>query len=260
MFGTTVMKNIVLLTSTIKPKSDQPKLIVTNEKERLQQYKTALRHYVALLKKNIIDNIIYVDNSGYDLSELKKEFKSNQIEWVSYYDLDVPSGYHRGYGEFRLIDFAHNNSVILEAASNDDIIWKITGRYIIDNFETLIKKKPKHFDFYCNLNKNWMDMEVFGWNKRGYKEIVKGIYKKFNSKYPPELIFGKTVKDENNKELSIESKFYWPPVILGKRGTDGSSFQGKYTHIKIKVIMLYRTLINPFIVFLKDKTSSAENK
>src|SRR5271169_5201413 len=99
------MKNTLLLTSTIKPNPNQPKLKLTNPEERLEDYRKALVFYTGALKEGIIDRIVFVDNSGFDLKCLSDDFPSSNIEWLSFFGLDYPTFYHRGYGEFKLIDY-----------------------------------------------------------------------------------------------------------------------------------------------------------
>lgn len=225
-------KHIVLLTSTIQPKPNQPGLKLVDPTERLNDYKTAFAFYADLLEKGVLDHIVYVDNSGYDLSELSTTFTHSNIEWIGFYGLDYPSTYHRGYGEFKLIDHAFTHSRVLTELAEDSKVWKVTGRYIIQNLARMIQFCPVNFDIYCNTRKNWVDMEVLAWSKAGYQSFIQNIWQLFATGKAPELILSDVLNENQNDTLRIVKRFFWSPVIIGRRGTDGGNFQGRFTRYK----------------------------
>jgi hypothetical protein len=141
------MKNILLLTSTIRPKANQPQLKLADPAERLKDYRKALEFYVRLVEAGTLDKIVYADNSGEDLRCLSSHFPADRIEWISNYDLDYDSSYHRGYGEFRLVDHAFSSSRTLASLAPEDRVWKVTGRYIVKNLSTVMALSPRRFDF-----------------------------------------------------------------------------------------------------------------
>jgi hypothetical protein len=239
------MKNILLLTSTIKPKSDQPQLKLTDPQSRLEDYRNALAFYSNALKEGTIDRIVFVDNSGYDLKSLKESFPSTQIEWLSFYGLDYPPAYHRGYGEFALIDYAFANSDTLRALSPDDVIWKVTGRYIVKNLKRVICYAPKQFNLYCDIKKHWVDMGVMAWRFAGYKQLIEGVSENFKTEMAPELILARLIR-EQSKSGGIVTTFLWLPLMIGRRGTDGGHFQGKFTYLKFLAICCVNCLKLPF--------------
>ena len=243
-------KNILLLTSTIRPISNQPQLKLTNYQDRLQDYKVALAFYSELLEKGLIDNIVYVDNSGFDLKCHSDIYTHKNIEWLSYYGLDYPESYHRGYGESKLVDYAFENSRALTELDSSDKVWRITGRYIIKNLSTIIKRVPDKFDFYCNLKGNWVDMELLAWNKQGYKRIIENLWEKLASGEATELILARSVKDNQDTQLKIIKTQFWPPFIVGRRGTDGGNFQGRFTKYKFLLQQLFSLLTWPFRRFI----------
>jgi len=245
------MRNILLLTSTIQPKIDQPDLKLTNPQERLSDYKKAIGFYSDLLKKEVIDGIVFVDNSGFDLKCLSDIFTSKNIEWISFYGLDYPATFHRGYGEFKLIDYAFANSVTLNGLNKTDRIWKVTGRYIIKNLNHVILFSPRKFDLYCDIQKNWIDMAVISWSLTGYERSIKGMHENFKTVMAPELIMSKLIREQENsiKNNGIISNYYWMPLIIGKRGGDGGQFLGKYTYIKYMLFSFVNILKLPYRYF-----------
>jgi hypothetical protein len=239
-------KNILLLTSTIKPNANQPGLKLTNPDDRLEDYRKALVFYTKALNEGRIDGIVFVDNSGYDLKCLSDDFLLTNIEWISFHGLDYPSSYHRGYGEFKLVDYAFSNSIILKGLNQDDVVWKITGRYIVKNLKGIIKYAPRKFDLYCDIKKNWLDMGVMAWNSAGYAETIKGVSENFKTSMPPELIMSKLILAHPKLKRTIITNYYWKPLIIGRRGFDGGQFQGKFTHLKFLLLSSFNWLRLPF--------------
>jgi len=240
------MKNILLLTSTIKPNSNQPQLKLTNPQERLEDYKNALKFYTEQLHKGVLDGIVFVDNSGFDLKCLSDEFLSKDIEWLSFFGLDYPSDYHRGYGEFKLIDYAFSNSSTLMRLNQNDIIWKVTGRYIVKNLESVLKYAPMQFDLYCDIKNNWVDMGVMAWSFAGYERLIKDMSENFKTGMPPELIMGKLIEDQAKSRYCVVTSYYWMPLVIGRRGFDGGQFQGKLTFLKFLLLSCVNWLRLPF--------------
>jgi len=248
-------RNIVLLTATIKPNLNQHKLIVNDSNERLLEYIKAMKFYNLMLNLNVIDNVVFVDNSGYDLSNLSSMFCNEKIEFLSFYDLDYPSDYHRGYGEFRLIDYAYKNSSIINGLVENDRVWKITGRYIIRNISRFIRFSPCNFDFYVNINdrkSKWVDMEIMCWNKKGYELLICDMWHNFSSPLPPEMVIFNIIEKVDIKKLYIINKFYYPLLILGRRGGDGSTFMGRFGLVRYVLQLVKKVSVLPFR-YLKDR-------
>jgi hypothetical protein len=240
------MKNILLLTATIKPNANQPDLNLTNPQERLEDYRRAMVFYADALKEGIIDGIVFVDNSGFELKTLSADFPSKNIEWISFYGLDYPSTYHRGYGEFKLIDFAFANSSVLKGLNESDRVWKVTGRYIIKNLKSIILYAPKKFELYCDIKNNWLDMALIAWSIKGYERSIRGMSENFKTGMAPELILSQLIKEEAKLNGGIVSSYFWMPLIIGRRGADGSQFQGKFTHLKFLLTSCVNWLKLPF--------------
>lgn len=241
------MKNILLLTATIQPKSDQPELAIVNPEERLNDYRTALEFYAGQLSAGVLDHIVFIDNSGYDLGCLSSRFTSENIEWISFYDLDYPGDYHRGYGEFRLVDTAFNRSQTLAAMGEGDVLWKVTGRYIVKNLATVIRFAPKQMDLYCLIRKKiWAEMSLMAWSRRGYEMIIKGIWEQFATRKIPELILAEKMNAFDTTQCLIVTTYYWPPFIIGRRGANRVPYQGRFTPVKFALTAVVKAMMLPF--------------
>lgn len=76
-----------------------PEAVVNRE----DQYLSTLRFYAA---QPGIEHILFVENSAWDLSRLRREVPSEKIQWVSLDENNFPREWGKGYGEFLLMDRA----------------------------------------------------------------------------------------------------------------------------------------------------------
>ncbi len=232
--------NILLLTATITPPPGVPDLRRTDPALRLMDYTNALRFYLDL-DSAYIDKIIFVDNSSADLSSLKKlvaETKSaKQVEFISYDGLDHPPANGRGYGEFKLVDFVMANSSIIRSLSEDDRIWKVTGRYVIRNLCDLVRRAPHRFDVYCNVRRwprRWMDLYLVSWTKEGYNAILQGVHHQLREdviKTSPEARMWDIIHSSFRK-ANIVQRFNVQPFVEGIVGFDNRNLAGGSNLIK----------------------------
>lgn len=237
-------QNIVLLTATITPPKNAKNLVVLDSDLRLQQYLVAFEFYLQKLAAGFFSHIVFVDNSGSDCTgfiQLAKQYNvSQQIEVISFNGLDYPPVYGRGFGEFKLIEYAMRHSRILLAADDSAAIWKITGRYIVSNISTIIKTSPKAVDFYChcrNYPMRWIDLYILKWKKSAYCVFLADIYlqliegEDFESS---EQKFRKIV-DANLANIQLTKRFNTIPHLIGVRGYDNQPYQNNFKH-QLRVI------------------------
>lgn len=225
-------RNIALLTATITPKSNQPNLLLVDPIKRLQEYCQALEFYSALIDSDVIDGVVFAENSGFELRKLAEKYPSPKIEWLGYDDLECSKNFHRGYGELRLIEKCVRDSKTLERLDENDAVWKISGRYILENMRSVIKHSNQEFDFYCDTRKGWAEMSVFAWSRLGYNSIVNGLSEKLKSDMAPELILAQVISKNSRSDLTLVLKYEWPPFLVGRRGSDGSSYSGRLSRLK----------------------------
>ena len=233
-------QNIVLLTATITPRSAQPNLLMQDPAQRLQDYRNALDFYNGMLVGGVIDAIVFAENSGYSLKPLQDAFPDPRIEWLSSDDLDYPSTYHRGYGEFRLIDRAMAQSGLIERAGGDATIWKITGRYVIENLRNVVRFAPRRFGLYCKADAKWIEMSIMAWTKHGHDRLLRGAWESFATAMAPELILAPRLARWRDEDCPVVREFVWPPLISGRRGTDGTPFTTWRARLKFKALLLPR--------------------
>jgi hypothetical protein len=232
----TMQRNVLLLTATITPLAGIPALARTDPKLRLQDYQKALVFYSPLIG-TCFDAIVFAENSGSDLSALASSIKdpgAHAVEFISFYGLDFPPSHGRGYGEFRLVDFAIEHSKII---GENDIIWKVTGRYIIENIHKIVRSRPNGADLYCHMRNHpyrLCELYLLSWNSRAYNRVIKGIYPKLRSDIVPgkfsidETLFRKEI-DQAADRISVVPRFRDIPVISGVRGHDNRDYSKRWS-------------------------------
>lgn len=162
----------VVLTSTIDPRGiafmerDDPN-------QRLSDYKCALSKWLA---KPEVTAIVFVENSGYQLTQLedlvKEENLNNQIiEFLSFDGQNFPRSLGKGYGESLALAYVAEHSYLLK---NCKKFVKVNGRYNVSNIHSILRKIAGDYDVVCDLSKNltWADSRVFGGNEEFLKRYL----------------------------------------------------------------------------------------
>jgi hypothetical protein len=231
---------IVLLSATVIPPSHVPNLVLTDPDLRLLDYERALAFYLSLLDKGV-DYIVLVENSNADISKLHQLVTGSglrdRVELISFYGLDYPVEYGKGYGEFKLVDYAMSNSRILSAEMSKAVIWKVTGRYVVKNLSEVIRRRPQPFDIYCNFRLGltrpiskpkllkWMDLFLLAWTATGYDGVIKNIYQDLRADHHGEAeVRFRELLDQVPPHLSVVNRYTTIPFIDGFRGFDGQNF------------------------------------
>ena len=231
-----MQRNILLLTATITPLAGIPSLARTDPALRLQDYRRALTFYSSLIG-TCFDSIVFAENSASDLGPLStaiKERSTAAVEFISFYGLDYPPSYGRGYGEFRLVEFAVDHSKYI---GENDIVWKVTGRYIIENICRIIQSRPSAADLYCHMRDHpyrLCELYLLGWNSRGYNGAIKGVFPKLRNDIVPgqisieETLFRKEV-DQVASGIKVVPRFKYVPIISGVRGFDNREYSRRWS-------------------------------
>lgn len=121
----------ILLTACINP-NGMSYTVLQNPEERKQQYLNALNFYL----NNTSLPIVFVENSGYDISKEYEEYIStNRLEIHTFNGNDYDKSLGKGYGEALIILYAQHHSNIIQ---NSKYTIKITGRLIIRNINETI--------------------------------------------------------------------------------------------------------------------------
>ena len=230
-------RNVLLLTATVAPLAGIPSLARVDPSLRFRDYQTAFSFYTELLD-TCFDAIIFAENSKFDLAALKASVASTpraeNIEFISFYGLDYPPEYGRGYGEFKLVDHSIATSKLLLP---DDIVWKVTGRYIIQNIRRIVARRPPTADLYCharNYPYRLCELYLLAWNCRGYRAVIQGIYPKLRndviqSRITMEETSFRNVIDSSMDTITVVPRFNVIPIVSGVRGWNNTPYSVKWS-------------------------------
>lgn len=150
----------ILLTTCVNRKNATPE----KTKELLKIYTNAIDKW---LQTDL--PIIVVDSSDYEF----KEYKNTRLKVCHFMCKETGSS---SISEALSISYAIHNCGHTRKYKN---IIKITGRYFIEDFSSIMKKMGDNSDLYIQHINNpvikWQNSEVFGFNKRYADEIFKPV-------------------------------------------------------------------------------------
>ncbi len=225
-------KHLLLITATITPKNNAKNLAVLDPAIRMQQYLLAFKFYLSLLQGQHISHVVFVDNSATDCSPLRslveQQGLSDVVELISFDGLEYPAEYGRGYGEFKLVQYAHDHSELMRTLADTDIVWKVTGRYQLTNLVAMINKAPANFSIYCNCRNYpmyWVDMYVIAWTKAAYRASLNNIYQQLieTREASAELKFRLFI--DQLPSGNVVKRFNVTPHLIGYRGYDNQPYE-----------------------------------
>jgi len=219
-----------MMTATIKP-DRSPDLVRTNPIERLGDYARALSFYLRFIDRPLY-GIVFVENSNSDVETLRSlvasQGMSSRVEFIDNYGAHTYSDKGRAYGEFKLLDYAMQRSAL---AGQANVVWKITGRYIVKNLPEMIHSAPD-FDVYCDMKSHplrWMDMRLIAWRPEIYDLVFRGIADELN-----ESLGERIMRDflpqrvaalmSTGREIRVVQRFRKEPRVDGIRGYDNRNY------------------------------------
>jgi hypothetical protein len=227
------LPDVVLLTATVVVPHDARNLARRDTALRLQDYLQAFDFYLELLAEGSFGALVLCENSGYDLAPFAQRAQraglQHRVELISYFGLDHPGRHGRGYGEFKLVDHAMRHSAMINAQAAQLRVWKVTGRYRVNNLARLIASQPQQADLYChcrNFPTRWLDMYLMRWNRRAYEQLIRGVYRQLRqdeSTTSAEQHF-RALIDRHDGGLRIVRRFVHVPHIDGVRGFDNRDY------------------------------------
>ena len=227
----------LLVTATVDPKG-MKYLVRNNINDRLCDYK---KTFFNILNDYKINNIIFIENSGFDLKifrEIAKKYPQKKIEIIS----SVVNNYYprklgKGFGEYLCFKEIVKKSVLFKKCK---YFIKTTGRYYIKNFNKIYSEiMQSNNDIYINLQNNftYAECSIFGGSKNFIQKYILAETKKTNDS--KKIIFEKGVANATLKAVSdglVPLFSSTPPQIQGFIGTNGKKF-------KSNVLKNFRNLI-----------------
>ena len=244
------MSDILLLTATIAPPANVPGLNRLDPVTRLGDYCRALDFYCTI-PTDYVKKTVFIENSDSDLSELRqvvaRHRAADRFEFLGFDGLDHPAKYGRGYGEFKLLDYAMEHSNTLREAAPSQRLWKATGRYRVLNLVELIRSAPAQYELYCDLRERpipWIDLRVFSCTLGGYRQLLMGRYHDMREDQihmSPERYL-QPVMAKLAKSHAIVTSFAREPFIDGVRGKDSKNYASGVNRLKYWARALGRRL------------------
>ncbi len=137
---------VILLTACVNPQG-MAFTRLQDSNIRLNQYKAAINFYL----NNTDKQIIVAENTGYDFTNDFKEYvENNRLECLTFDGNNYNKILGKGYGEALIINYVLNNSRLIE---KNDLIIKITGRYIVSNIVQILSYIRNENYIYVNISK-----------------------------------------------------------------------------------------------------------
>lgn len=215
---------ILLLTGCINP-AGMSFTSLANPEERKKQYVDAINFYLS--KTNY--PIVFTENSGVDISCLFYDtIKSGRMEVLCFRgNQDKKRG--KGYGECEIIEYAFQNSKLIESSIGERII-KITGRLKVKNIKLIIHLHTLLFSkqtTICAINSDlsFPDSRLIIASKQFYLTFLKNKDKINDTKG---YYFEHALCDILKKERKYPySPFLFIPFIEGTSGSSGKLYSNK---------------------------------
>jgi hypothetical protein len=232
-----VRPNLLVMTATIVP----PARVIASHRndpaERMRDYAEALKFYLSD-RCRLIDRVVFIDNSLADLTPLRATARDHggakQVEFVSFYGLDYPPEYTKGYGEFKLLDHGVEHSRLLGGLESDDKWWKVTGRYRATNLDRLICTAPGAYDLYADFRwrKQRVDVRLLSFSQSGYQRLFLGRYPEMAGIALEDYFFQRFAplfEGDGEQAAGIIPEFHDVPRIEGIGGFRNMNYMsGKY--------------------------------
>jgi hypothetical protein len=142
--------------------------------DRLNDYRWALEQWTQCRG---IDGLIFVENSGYDIADLrrvsqKSALHPDSVEFFSFDGQDFPRELGKGYGETLNLQHALSNSRLL--ASGDYLMVRVNGRNYVENIDVFFETLRAPTEIMCDLNQllTWGDGRIVGGTVEFFKKYV----------------------------------------------------------------------------------------
>ena len=153
----------LIVTATIAVKDDMSHTVIRDPRVRHEEYKGVLRKWMSTPGDF---PIVFVENSGFDLSELRaiaSESRQHPVEFLSFHCPPFDGNLGKGYGEMFCLEHCLEHSETLRSATR---FVKVTGRYYLKNARAFMAYVAMRVDadVVCNLlvNLTWGDSRAFG--------------------------------------------------------------------------------------------------
>jgi len=231
----------LMMTATLVPPTQA--VARSDPESRLRDYVDALRFYLAL-SDDVVDRILFVDNSGSDLSPVASFVdgckSSKSVELISFNGNDHPYQLGKAYGEFKLMDYALEHTSLF---SPDDIVWKTTGRLKLLNLPELVNRTMGlEFDILCDMHNlplvgsgKWtnfrhVDLRTFAFRASAYDRLLRGLWKTNETQFDAQFLYH--ILRAHYGRVKIVCRFPVQPRLQGVSGRHLRDYQSPSQRLK----------------------------
>jgi len=221
---------------------------------RLNDYKIALDYWLNYSDSRL-KNIVFIENSGFDISPLRQLvnqhlIKDVKVEFIEKLAGPVPSGVHYGYSELEMIDYAFKNSLLI---AESDYIIKATGRLYFPKLRELLSKLPADFKIAIDSRdynilkreKHFLVTTIFVFSKAFYNDVLYDAKAKLTTKHVhiEKLYFSILKPLYLNKENGVILRF---PFSVDPVGI-GAHFNVNYSSKKKRFESAFRDIVRVLV-------------
>lgn len=218
----------LLITSTITP-FVSTKIALQDSNIRMTQYYNSLLY---ALNNYPIDNIVFCENSGYDLDRFSDLYMKNNPRKITceFVSQNIPdTSIHRDIGSFEMemISHAFNSSEIL---SNSDYVIKITGRHYSPSIPGIVSYLKSHpgITVLCNLTcgLSYSDSRCFAGAPLFYNRYLFPLGKAINLE--DNIWFENVLARAVHKAMGDGLIWSLPPkpiITIGQSGSKGNIYR-----------------------------------
>lgn len=234
----------LLMTATIAPDAQAAAHTQFDPAQRLAEYLAALTHYLRLPDVKIL----FVDNSAYPLDALKAVAdKSGREVLFHSYKSPIPPAYGKGRGEMELIATALDH--FRPQLGEDEPVWKVTGRLIVENLAALIATQPQGLSIYADCRdvpligealggNQWIDTKLIAFTPKGFRTLIHHDWPDEN--FTVEKLLYQHLKPVLRRK-DITPRFRVQPEFIGTSGGSGKNYRSFGNRTKSTVRRAART-------------------
>ncbi len=224
----------LLMTATIAPDAGAALHQQFDPSERLKQYQEALAFYLRAAGQPW--KILFVDNSGHSLQALeevglKHACADRPLRFLSYKS-PIPAAWGKGRGEVELIETALDH--FRDDLADDEPVWKVTGRLIVNNFATMVSTQPSGFSLYADCRdvpligerlggNRWMDTKLIAFTPKGYRTLIKQDWP--NGLFTLEKLLYERLNPVLRGRSDVFPRFRVQPDFVGTGGGSGKNYR-----------------------------------
>lgn len=239
---------LLVLSATIEPKG-MPLLQIADPGLRRQQYLQNFTRCIEQMSSIPEAAVLFVENSGCDLEDFREVANRAEAkiaaELISVEQNDHSRELGKGFGEFRMIDTAVEQSVLAKKA---DYLVKLTGRLGVQNLPTILRKLPLPLDIcgdvhpYPGWSRGVIDSRLLIFSRTFYLQNVIGLYREMNDsagEYAEHRLYQLVRRARDFKvltQLPIE------PQWIGASGSTGERYDSWKKQLLLPVKTLRRNL------------------